>query len=67
MLSTVCTKCHTSCLTCTGPTEIDCLLCAQGRVKDDVGDCICSNGFVTNEKDECVCPLSISSENICRN
>ncbi|KAJ8261834.1 hypothetical protein GJAV_G00159000 [Gymnothorax javanicus] len=41
----VCSVCHTSCLTCTGRTNQDCVSCNPGWEKDEQGAC--------NDVDEC--------------
>ena len=51
-----CHPCHTSCLTCEGPGEQDCLECPGKYILDDDGSCVpsCSKGYyLDHRKMEC--------------
>ena len=54
-------ECDSSCTTCDGPTEYDCLSCATNQVVVD-GDCVCdiSSGYY-NDSGSCVQTCSSTS------
>lgn len=51
-LSTACTDCDTTCLTCNGPSTTDCTTCDEGRYLSS-GSCLteCPDGFFERESD----------------
>ncbi|RXM30493.1 Cysteine-rich with EGF-like domain protein 2-B [Acipenser ruthenus] len=51
----LCTECHESCQTCSGPTNKDCNECKSGWVQDDEKSC--------NDMDECANETSPCKEN----
>lgn len=53
-------ECDSSCLTCSGPTQYDCVTCAANQIVVD-GDCVCDvdSGYY-NSSGTCVttCPTT---------
>jgi proprotein convertase subtilisin/kexin type 5 len=50
----ICQKCHSSCLTCNGPFQYDCMTCFEGKIKDEDGKCVCQGNFA-DKQGKCVC------------
>lgn len=61
----VCQPCHTDCLTCTGPTDTNCTICADKSFKNSFNQCACYQGF-ERVKGICTClPGRIISGSLC--
>lgn len=41
----VCQSCHTDCLSCSGPTDANCILCNVKSSKNSLNQCACFQGF----------------------
>lgn len=55
-----CLECDSSCVTCNGPSKLQCLSCQVGRLKGLMGDCLsdCVNGTFSNGSNCIVCDQS---------
>lgn len=61
-----CMPCHSSCETCSGPGEGECITCRSGRLAlDNVCYSVCPDGYYTDKKrKECMhCPPGCSTCN----